>query len=312
MTTPTFGRYAHEPREVLIADGLSVDQPWGHAQPPSRDAIAEQARDAVAMIVGLDTVDADMFDAAPDLRVVAKHGVGFDNIAVDAARKRGIEVVFAPGSNSNAVAELTFGLILDVTRGISTTDRAVREHRWVKNFGTELAGRTLGVIGYGRIGRLVAGYAAAFGMRVLAHDPWVSDADVARAGHVPSSLENCITSADVLTLHVPAIAGDPPLLDRARLQSMRPGSIVVNASRGGLVDEDALAQLLHDGHLAGAGLDAFSTEPLGESPLRDAPGVVLTSHIGACTREANRTMGVTVAEDVSRVLRGLPAMNSAL
>ncbi|OZE34113.1 MULTISPECIES: phosphoglycerate dehydrogenase [unclassified Rhodococcus (in: high G+C Gram-positive bacteria)] len=311
VTTPTFGRYSSEPRTVLEAAGHTVTQPGGHAGPPSREDIEAHVQNAAGMIVGLDRVDAELMDSAPALRVVAKHGVGYDNIDVDAAKERGIAVVYAPGSNSRAVAELTFGLILDVTRGITASDREIRAGRWTKVFGSELAGRTLGVIGYGRIGRMVAAYGAAFGMQVITHDPMIDPATFTEAGVTAVDMDTCISSSDVVTLHIPAIAGVGPILDRARLQAMRSGAVVINAARGGLVDEQALADLLVDGHLAGAGLDAFAIEPLGDSPLRTAPGVVLTSHIGACSREANRTMGTTVALDIARVLAGNTPVHSA-
>lgn len=176
---------------------------------------------------------------------------------------------------------------------------------WPKLFGPELHGRTMGIVGFGRIGRLLAGYARAFGMELLAHDPYVSEADIRAHGAEPAALETLLARADAVSLHTPPDPSGTPLLDRARLAAMKPGAILVNAARGGLVDERALADLLGSGHLGAAALDAFSTEPLpAEHPLREAPRTLLTSHMAACTPEANQAMGAMVAEDVVRVLAG--------
>ncbi|MFD5283912.1 phosphoglycerate dehydrogenase [Streptomyces rubrogriseus] len=258
----------------------------------------------------MDAVTAEVMDAAPKLKVIAKHGVGTDTIDLAAARDRGIPVVCAPGSNSRAVAEYTFGLVLDAARRISASHTAVTEGGWPKLFGPELHGRTIGVVGFGRIGRLVAGYARAFGMRVLAHDPYVPDDAVTAAQAEPATLDALLAHADVVTLHLPPAA--EPLLNAARLQVMKPGAILVNAARGDLVDETALAAALHSGHLSAAALDAFTAEPLPESHvLRTAPRLTLTSHMAACTPQANRAMGLMVAEDVLRVLAGEPPHHPA-
>ncbi|MFC3999064.1 phosphoglycerate dehydrogenase [Nocardiopsis sediminis] len=303
ITTPTFGRFSDEPWRVLERAGTAAVRPYDDRALPGAELL-ERAGDADALIVGLDPISAEAMDAGPKLKVIAKHGVGVDNIDLDAARERGIRVVYAPGSNSRAVAELTFGLILSATRKIGRAHTEVLDGGWPKLFGRELAGSTLGIIGFGRIGRLLAGYGRAFGMDVVAYDPYLAPEAFAEHGARGVGLDECVTGADVLSLHLPAEPGAAPLLDRARMESMRPGSCLVNAARGGLVDEAALADLLHSGHLGAAALDAFAVEPLGESPLRTAPNLVLTSHIGACSREANRTMGVMVAEDVVRVLAG--------
>ncbi|ASO17856.1 D-3-phosphoglycerate dehydrogenase [Actinoalloteichus hoggarensis] len=307
ITTPTFGRYSATPWDLLRDAGVDARRPREDGPLP-RAELLEQVPAAEALIVGLDTIDRAVFEAAPRLKVVAKHGVGYDNIDLDAARDHGVRVVYAPGSNSRAVAELTFGLLLDVARGISANDRAVRAGGWPKTFGVELAGRRLGVVGFGRIGRLMAGYATAFGMSVVAHDPFVP-AD--GFGDVPSVDLDTAIACDVVSLHLPAVPGSGPLLDRARLESMRPGAILLNAARGGLVDEAAAAELLHSGHLAGAGFDAFAVEPIGDGPLSTAPNVVLTAHIGACSREANEAMGVAVVEGVLSVLGGREPRHSA-
>ncbi|GGP85640.1 phosphoglycerate dehydrogenase [Streptomyces calvus] len=302
ITTPTFARHSPDPWTLLADGGAGPVRPYDDRAVPHEELL-ERIAGADALIAGMDPVTAEVMDAAPRLKVIAKHGVGTDTIDVAAARDRGIPVVCAPGSNSRAVAEFTFGLVLDAARRISASHTAVTEGRWPKLFGPELHGRTLGVVGFGRIGRLVAGYARAFGMHVLAHDPYVPDDAVTAADAEPAALDALLARADVVTLHLPP-AGQP-LLDAARLAAMKPGAILVNAARGGLVDDTAFAAALHSGHLAAAALDAFAVEPLPDHHvLRTAPRLTLTSHMAACTPEANRAMGLMVAEDVLRVLAG--------
>lgn len=308
ITTPTFGRFSTEPWRILEAAG-EVSRPHPDKIMPPEE-LRERIPHAEALIVGMDDIGAELLDAAPKLRVVAKHGVGVDTIDVAAARKRGIRVVCAPGSNSRAVAELAFGLMLAAARGIGGSHAAVREGGWPKLFGPELHGRTLGVLGFGRIGRLLAGYASAFGMDVVAHDPYLDAESFAAQGVRGVSFQECVSEVDFLSLHLPG-SQDGPLLDREALASMRQGAVLVNTARGGLVDESALAELLTGGHLGAAGIDAFSVEPPAGNPLLTAPNVVLTSHLGACSHQANHNMGALVAEDVARVLHGEPPLREA-
>ncbi|GHB33531.1 hydroxyacid dehydrogenase [Streptomyces umbrinus] len=310
ITTPTFSRHSPEPWRILEQAGAGPVRPYDNTALPGSE-LRERIGGVDALVVGMDAVTAEVIDSADRLKVIAKHGVGVDTIDVAAARVRGIPVVCAPGSNSRAVAEFTFGLILDATRRITASHQRVAHGEWPKLFGPELAGKTLAVVGFGRIGRLLTNYALAFGMTVLAHDPYVDDADIRALDATPAPLDDCLVRADIVSLHLPATSGAGPLLDRRRLAAMKPGALLVNAARGGLVDEEALAALLVEGHLGGAALDAFAHEPLGDSPLRTAPNVLLTSHMAACSHEANRTMGAMIAEDVVRVLAGRQPLRAA-
>ncbi|WP_327672490.1 MULTISPECIES: phosphoglycerate dehydrogenase [unclassified Streptomyces] len=311
ITTPTFARHSPHPWDILEAAGAGPLRPREDAALPGAELL-KYAAEADALIVGMDPITAEVMDAAPRLKVIAKHGVGVDTIDLDAARERGIPVVCAPGSNSRAVAEYTFGLLLSAARSLTASHVAVSQGGWPKLFGPELHGRTLGIVGFGRIGRLLAGYARAFGMSVLAHDPYVPDDTIRALDAEPAGLDALLTRADAISLHTPPDPSGAPLLDRARLESMKRGAILVNAARGGLIDETALAELLGTDHLGAAALDAFTTEPLpADHPLRGAPRTLLTSHMAACTPEANRTMGAMVAEDVVRVLAGEPAHHQA-
>ena len=302
ITTPSFGQQSAEPWQALKDQGFTVRRPV-RPHPLSGSELAEEIGDAAAVIVGLDAVDASVFAAAPNLRVVAKHGVGVDNIDCTAAGAAGVRVVNAPGSNSGAVADLTFGLMLALARKIIPAHQSTQAGGWDRFTGVELTGRTLGLIGFGRIGQAVARRALAFDMKVLAYDPYVPADLFLSLGVVQSGLGDCIATADFLSLHMPGTTGDPPLLDSAALATMKKGSFLINAARGGLVDKAALAARLHAGELAGAALDAFSGEPLRQhSAIRTAPNVILTPHIGAFTDQANATMGVMVVSDITRVL----------
>jgi D-3-phosphoglycerate dehydrogenase len=302
VSTPSFGARSNAPWATLEEEGLVVRTDT-ERHPLSAADLAEVVGDADALIVGLDRVDARVLAAAPSLRAVAKHGVGVDNIDVAAAAARGVTVLNAPGSNTGAVADLAFALLLATVRHIVPAHTATAAGRWERLYGPELAGRTLAVIGFGRIGQAVARRAAGFDMTVVAHDPFVPDERIAQLGGHPLPLDECLRRADAVTLHVPGTGG-APLLDAERIALLKPGAYLVNTARGDLIDEQALADALTSGQLAGAGLDAFATEPPTGSPLLTAPNVVLTPHMGAFSDDANAAMGTTVVRDIARVLRG--------
>lgn len=310
ITTPSFGQQSREPWQALESQGFTVRRPV-RAHPLSAADLAEEIGGADAVIVGLDAVEASVFAAAPNLKVVAKHGVGVDNVDCAAATAAGVRVVNAPGSNSGAVADLTLGLMLALARQFIPAHLSTQAGGWDRFTGVELTGRTLGLVGFGRIGQAVARRARAFDMKVVAYDPYLPAKVFSQLDTVQTSLEECIASADFLSLHMPGTPGGAPLLDSAALSTMKQGAFLINAARGGLVDEDALAARLHAGDLGGAALDAFSVEPLQQhSAVRTAPNVILTPHIGAFTDQANATMGVMVVEDVARVLRNEEPINS--
>jgi D-3-phosphoglycerate dehydrogenase len=306
VTTPSFGQYSGQPWRVLADAGFETRRP-GRPHPLSANELAEELGQSRALIAGLDEVSAEVIESSASLRVIAKHGVGVDNIDLDAARGRGVRVVNAPGTNTGAVADLTMGLLLAAMRGIVPAHQSVVDGQWDRFFGPELSGRTLGIIGFGKIGQAVARRASGFDMAVIAYDPYVPATVFAKRGVVAMRLNELIAASDVISLHMPG--SGPPLLGRAELALTKPGACLVNTARGGLVDEEALAELLHDGHLHAAAIDVFGQEPPRESPLLSAPNVVLTPHMGAFSYQANAAMGLAVAHDVVRVLRGEEPMN---
>jgi D-3-phosphoglycerate dehydrogenase len=248
-------------------------------------------------------VDAALLDGAPDLKVVARAGVGVDNIDVVAASQRGVAVMNAPGGNTISAAELTMALLLAVARRVTVADRSIRQGRWERSSlrGVELRGKTLGVIGAGRIGWEVAQRCRAFAMDIIVYDPYLPAERVDELHPHLVSLDGLIENADVITLHVPLNAETRGLIGEETLARMKKGAFVLNVSRGGVVDETALAKALRNGRIAGAGLDVYEHEPLSpDSPLLDAPNLVLTPHLGASTKEAQ----IQVALEVARSMRG--------
>jgi len=273
--------------------------------------LARVLENADALIVRNRTqVNAALLAAAPQLRVVGRLGVGLDNIDVAACEARGIDVIPATGANALAVAEYVIATSMMLLRGAYLSSAAVAAGQWPRpqlSEGRETAGKTLGLVGFGGIGRLTAQLAQALGMRVLAYDPMLdAGADVWRAtGASCSSLDDLLRAADVVSLHVPLTESTRNLMDDSRIGLMKQGAVLVNTARGGIVDEAALARALRAGRLAGAALDVFEREPVpAGSNLADVPNLVLTPHIGGVTRESNERVSAMIAERVARRLLG--------
>ena len=271
------------------------------------DLAAEIAPYDALVIRSATRVTAEVLDAAPRLKVVARAGIGVDNVDVEAATRRGVMVVNAPQSNTISAAEHTMALLLAQARNVPQADRELHAGRWDKERwqGVELAGKTLGLIGLGRVGTLVASRAQGFGMRVIAFDPYVSGERAKELGvDVMPTLESLLVQADFVSIHLPGSPDTLGLIGEHQLAMMKHGARLVNTSRGGIVDEEALAKALEDGRLAGAALDVFAVEPATDSPLFGMEQVVVTPHLGASTVEAQDKAGTTVAEMVRLALEG--------
>ncbi len=287
---------------VLRAEGWTVDSRAGR---PREELVADLAEADGLIVRSATTVDRELLAAAPRLRVVARAGTGVDNVDLATASERGVIVVNAPGANSISVAELACALILSLSRSIATADAQMKAGRWEKKSlqGAEVRGKTLGIVGFGRIGREVARRAQAFEMEVVAHDPFIT-------GHVADDLDielleldDLCARADVISLHIPATAATNHLFDEERIARCKRGVRIVNTARGGLLDEAALAAAITSGHVAGAALDVFETEPPGDTSLVGLPQVIATPHIAASTREAQELVGVETATCVRDFLR---------
>lgn len=264
--------------------------------------------DAAAVLIRSATrMDAEAIAVAAQLRVIARAGIGLDNVDIPAATARGVLVVNAPQSNMVSAAEHAIALLLAVARQIPSAHAGTAAGRWERATlqGTELADSTIGLVGLGRIGQLVAGRLAAFGADIIAYDPYLQPARAAALGVTLVDLPTLLQRSDAISIHMPKTPETLGLIGAAELAMVKPGVLVVNAARGGLVDELALAGALADGRVGGAGIDVFSVEPpAADHPLLKAPNVVLTPHLGASTRQAQDKAGVMVARSVRLALRG--------
>ncbi|HEY8449260.1 MAG TPA: phosphoglycerate dehydrogenase [Bacillota bacterium] len=304
---------------VVVTDPLPLDslsalheiaEVVAFERSPRGAELEEAVRDADALITRSNTnVTRELLAAAPRLRVVGRAGVGIDNIDLEAATERGIVVINVAGGNSVAVAEHVFGLLLGLCRHILAADRSVREGRWERSrfVGDELRGKTIGIVGLGRVGGEVAVRASAFGMRVIAYDPYIPLSRFQSLGAERiGTLEDLLAAADIVTLHTPLTDETRGMIDREALRRMKRGAYLINAARGSIVDEAALVEALESGHLAGAAIDVFAQEPPGDHPFYRLPNVVLTPHLGGSTREALDYNTRTIAEQVAQALRGQP------
>ena len=290
--------------DLLRAEGWEIDARSGRTP----EALADDLKTADALVVRSATkVTAALIDAAPRLRAIARAGTGVDNVDVAAASARGIVVMNAPGANSVSVAELAMGFVLALARHLPAADAAMKQGKWEKKkfLGEEVREKVLGLAGLGRIGQEVARRAAGFGMRLIAHDPFISEKIASDLGVELVSLDDLFVRADYLSLHMPSNAQTRKLVNAERLARAKKGLRIINTARGDLVDEQALADAIESGQIAGAGLDVFEEEPTSrDNPLLNLDNVVVSSHVAGVTVEAHRTASLQVTDEMLRVLRG--------
>jgi D-3-phosphoglycerate dehydrogenase / 2-oxoglutarate reductase len=297
--------------EKIADSGLDRLRQAGHEVDVQLDftpeSLLELVEGAHALIIRSATqVTADVLAAGSDLVVVGRAGIGLDNVDTEAATQQGVMVVNAPQSNVLSAAEHTMALILAQARNIAPAHAALVEGRWERSKweGIELSDKVLGIVGLGRIGRLVAQRAHAFGMRLVAYDPFVTPERARQMNVEVLDLDDLLATADFLTLHVAKTPDTIGMIGVEALKKVKPGIRIVNVARGGIVDEQALADAIEDGRVGGAAIDVFAEEPTTESPLFGLPGVVVTPHLGASTREAQDKAGATIAEQVGLALAG--------
>ncbi len=295
----------------LLAPHCECITPWRNATPPGPEQLREMLTGADAVIVRLFKVgDADL-QRCPKLKVIGKHGVGVDNIDCKAAAARGVRVIFTPAANANAVAEHAVTLMLALARQIGPASRAIAEGAFNQRSrfeGVELAGKTLAVLGLGRIGSRVAEIAATgLAMKVLGYDPLLPPDRYTGPARFPTALDDIFPQADFISLHVPLTPQTKHLLNAASLARCKPACRIVNTSRGAVIDEAALAAALEKGVIAGAALDVFEVEPVpADHPLCRVPNLLLTPHISSSTRESLERMSRDAAQGVLDVLQGRP------
>lgn len=308
LTTPrSYGKTDPELFTMLENAGLEVvrNETGGILDKAS---IKELLADCDGVILGVDPMDAEVIAAAPKLKAIAKYGVGVDNIDIDAAKARGIKVSRTVGANSEAVADYAMALILAVARKTVEIDRRCRKDDWKKITTRDVSGATIGILGLGAIGRNVAMRAQGFGMKVLAYDPYWDGEYASAHNIVKSTPDEIYASADIISLHLPLMHETENFIGQAELAKMKPGAILINTARGGLIDENALLDALEAGKLYGAGIDAFSQEPPKDPRWFKLDNVVMGSHCAASTSGAARNMGRMATSNLLRDL-GLCEVN---
>ncbi|MBZ8177136.1 phosphoglycerate dehydrogenase [Corynebacterium poyangense] len=300
---------------VLIADKLAqstvdalgdaVEVRW--VDGPNRAELLAAVGEADALLVrSATTVDREVLEAAPNLKIVGRAGVGLDNVDISAATERGVMVANAPTSNIHSACEHAISLLLSTARQIPDADASLRSGEWKRSAfqGVEIYGKTIGVVGFGHIGQLFAQRLAAFETEIIAYDPYANPARAAQLGVELVELEELMSRADFVTIHLPKTPETAGMFNAELLAKSKPGQIIINAARGGLVDEQALADAINDGRIRGAGFDVYSTEPCTDSPLFGIKNTVVTPHLGASTLEAQDRAGTDVADSVLRALHG--------
>jgi D-3-phosphoglycerate dehydrogenase / 2-oxoglutarate reductase len=290
-----------------VLEVLGSDVEIRHVDGADRSALLPALADAAAVMIRSATqIDAEALAAAPNLKVVARAGIGLDNVDVAAATERGVMVVNAPTSNIVSAAEHAVALLLAAARHIPAADASLREGQWKRSkfTGVEVTDKTVGVVGLGRIGVLVAQRLAAFGVELIAYDPYIQPGRAAQLGVRMVSLEELLREADFITVHLPKTPETVGLIGADELAMTKPGVIIVNAARGGLIDEAALAEALKTGQVGAAGIDVYGQEPCTDSPLFELPNTVVTPHLGASTTEAQDKAGTAVAHSVRLALQG--------
>jgi len=291
ITTSSFAQFSSEPLQLLDEQGITyVLNP--HGRKLIEGETVELLQGCIGVAAGTEPLTPEVMDALPELKVISRCGTGMDNVDLKGAADRGIIVRNTPDGPTLAVAELTLGYALDLMRQITRMDRELRSGVWKKRMGNTLQGKKLGIIGFGRIGSMVADVFAPFGVEVA-----FSDLIVESNKFKKMSLAELLLWADILSLHCTRGAGECSLLGEEQLRTMKPGGWIINASRGGLVDEDALYQLLQSGHLAGAAIDVFEREPY-VGPLTELDTVILSPHIGSYAKESRIQMEIDTIKNL--------------
>lgn len=301
ISTASFAEHDRAPLDLLKSSGFEIIlNPYKRKLKP--EEVMELARDCEGIIAGVEQLTEEVFKKLPKLRAVSRCGVGTDNVDLEAARKRGIRINSTPNAPTQSVAELTVALILNLLRQVSLLDRRVHGGTWSREMGRLLSGKTIGIVGLGRIGKRVAELLRPFGVKILASEPkpdkkWAEENKISL-----TSLEELLRESDVVTLHIPYSEKNLNLINAEKIKIMKRGAILINTSRGGLVDEGALYQALLSGHLSGAALDVMEVEPY-QGPLKDLDSVILTPHIGSYALEARVQMEMEAAKNLISMLK---------
>lgn len=298
-TSPSFAKYSKEPIEYLSKNGIEVSYlPADIAE----DEFIEKIHDVDALIVAFTQINENVLKNAPNLKIVCKHGVGVDNIDLEATKKRNVYVTNVPNANKHAVADFAFGLILASARQIPQANDLTKKGEWPRTFGTDVHGKTLGIVGLGNIGKEVAFRAKGFSMNVFAYDPYPDEKFAAENGIAFVTIDKLLKQSDFVSIHIPLLDSTKNLIDYKKLKMMKKSSYLVNASRGGIVVEEDLYKALKEGVISGAALDVFTEEPLKSHPLFELPNFIASPHIAGYTAGATDALGMTCVENIVSVL----------
>lgn len=301
IATRSFGSTSPKPWAVLEEAGVEIVKADMSIE-MTEDHLIELLQGIDGAVVGVVPLTARVMENNPQLKVVSMHGVGVDHVDLKAASRQGIIISNCPGANDQAVADLAIGLMLSVARQIPLADKDLRSKKWGRYTGVELWTKTLGLVGFGRIGRGVAKRAIGFDMPIIVYDPYIRQEQVTLPGVTLTTLEDVLTQSDIISLHAALTEETRHMIGEAQLRSMKPSAFLINTARGGLIEETALCRALIEKWIAGAAVDVYVDEPPWGSPLLEAPNLITTPHIGAHTREAIERMGTIAAQNVVKAL----------
>lgn len=273
-------------------------------RPLKEEELIPLLKDCDGYLAGLDFITKNVIDSCPGLKVISRYGIGYDRVDIAAAQQKGIIVTNTPGANSEAVAELAFGMALALSRKLAYLDTQTKSNKWIRSNGMELKGKTIGIVGLGAIGKNVARFAKGFSMKVTAFDVYTDETYCDENDIKLQSFEEVITKADVISLHLPLTEETKYIINEESIDKMKHTAILINTSRGGLIHEGAVYQALKEGKLGGLGLDAFENEPPTDSPLFTLDNVIVTPHTGAHTLEATENMANMAVRNLIDVLSG--------
>jgi D-3-phosphoglycerate dehydrogenase / 2-oxoglutarate reductase len=302
LTSPSsIGQVGPEPFDLLSQNGYEIiNNPFGRKLTEAE--IIELAKDCIGIVAGVEPLNARVMDALPLLKCISRVGVGMDNVDLDYARQKGIVVVNTPDGPSRAVAELTLGMTLSLLRKIPQADAALKNRQWKKQIGNLIFEKQIGIIGLGRIGRMVAELFRGIGNPVMGYDLYPDEKWATQKGVILKSFDEVVTQADVLTLHIPGNPDKTPVMGQKEFAKMKEGSFFINIARGGVVDEEALFYALDTQKLAGAAVDVFSREPY-DGPLCDLANIILTPHLGSYAQEGKLQMEIDAVQNLINVLK---------
>jgi len=303
ISSRSFGKISSKPIDLLKNAGFKV-QVNPHNKKLNENELIEMIGDAVGLIAGTEPITEKVLNHAKELKVISRYGVGMDNIDLDAAKKRGIKVYNTPNAPAKAVAELTLSLILNCMRRIPKSSQSMREGTWQPQMGHSLYGKTLGIIGLGRIGKELVKLIQPFNVEILAYEKYPDNDFITSHNITPESLETVLSKSDIVSIHLPLIDETRKIIGAKELSLMKHDSILINTARGALVDEDALINALREGAIAGAALDAFESEPY-SGELLNFNNVLLTPHIGTYTEETRMTMEMETVDNLIKGLSGV-------